>query len=690
MKIRSYHIALFLLITTVVVAFSGHVAHAQANAISSLFNLDLAGFFLAALANLAYYALTVASWFLTVCGTLLNASINLTLHISQLLVTVPAVYTTWALIRDLSSMFFIFALLYAAIMMILGVEKQGFGDLVKNIIIAGVLINFSFFFVSVMIDASNIISLQLYRAIAPGKEYGQDINSLSSLASQAFNDGGISNVFMQALQPQTFYENKGQLSGKDVSMQMLIGGVGGTVVMIIAALSFLVAALAFCIRTGMLLLLLAFSPLWMAGKVIPQIKSEIADPWWNYLYSNLVFMPVYLLLLYVAMRMLLGDNPPDTAISHILNKTGGKTSDGVLGASYFGMILNYVIAIMLINAPLLAAMKVGGSVMGLSKKYSGMLTSKMGSWAKGGAMATGGYAARSTIGRAASIADKHLANTSWGNKLISRDLRAATLGKVASSKFGTKRSYGDTLKEQKDVDKKQHEIERTNEFHANLVESRKPPVIDPATGRPVPPIIDPATGRPMGIASTFDKMSVKEKLALGAKNLKDPNVVKHLKKSDFEAISKSDDYSVDDQKEIMDARRAAFVDAAKNDEADTIKFMLSNMNEDDKKAMSDTRAAAFTEAVNKAALRSSKTLENMVNTMTGKDLMATPEVTRPEVVKYLKNSQLKEMADESIDSTRKTAIGRMIRNWALATTFSGGATHRAKSFIDDPRNSHWL
>lgn len=368
------------IVMLVVVVWAGGVHFAHASWLGDVlvnFALDPV---LKLVGYLAYICLTIASWFLTVCGTLLNASINLTLHIKDLLTVMPAVYSTWGLIRDISSMFLIFMLLYAAIMLILDMEDRvgvSIGGLIKNLIIAGILINFSFFIVSVMVDFSNVISIQFYNAIAPGKEF---IPGHTGFIDQAFNDGGISNVFMQALAPQAAYATNGALRSGDVSMNMIIAGVGGAVVMIFAALSFLVAAFAFVIRTGMLLLLLAFSPLWMAGMVIPKIKSELSDKWWGYLYSSLVFMPVYLLFTYIAMRMLLGDNPPSTAIANTLFHTAQySTNSGISGSAYFGMIMSYVLALLFINAPLYAAMQLGGKTMDWAKKgrgYLGALTDR--------------------------------------------------------------------------------------------------------------------------------------------------------------------------------------------------------------------------------------------------------------------------------------------------------------------------
>lgn len=383
------HSKIITAISTLVVlsfAFLPHAAHASTlgDAFGGLVSFT-SDSIISILSILAYAAMTIASFFLTICGTILNASMNLTLHIKQLLDVMPAVYTVWAVVRDISSMAFIFFLLYAAFILILGIEdRQGLSinKFIKDLVVAGVLINFSFFLVGIAIDMSNVVSLQFYNAIAPGKDFNLENNgtAVKDYISQAFNDGGISNVFMQALSPQSAYSTNGALTNGNTDMNVLLAGIGGTVIMVLAGLSFLVAAGVFIIRTGMLLVLLALSPLWMAGMVIPRIKAEFSDPWMKALMQNLLVMPVYLAFTYIAMRILLGDNPPTTAIAQSMfhiTKTGDNT--GVMGATYIGMIMSYAIAMLFVNFPLYAAAKVGGSAVGWATKgrgYLGQVTQK--------------------------------------------------------------------------------------------------------------------------------------------------------------------------------------------------------------------------------------------------------------------------------------------------------------------------
>ncbi len=69
----------------------------------------------------------------------------------------------WGIVRDICNIFFIFILLYIAFKIILGIKgKADPKGLIVNVIIIGLLINFSLFATRIIIDASNILSRVFY------------------------------------------------------------------------------------------------------------------------------------------------------------------------------------------------------------------------------------------------------------------------------------------------------------------------------------------------------------------------------------------------------------------------------------------------------------------------------------------------------------------------------------------------
>ncbi len=187
-------------------------AHAQT---SSTFINIAAGVLDSMIAGIMNTVLWVMHWFVVFAGAMLNVSINLTLHIKDFVNATQGVYLVWQTIRDISGLFIIFMLLYASFRLILSKEEGGggigsVGNMIKNIVIAGILINFSFFIVSLLIDASNIVSLAIYNGIvgapttqtAPVTNISDQVNAVVTGTS---NSVGLGDIFMSKLELQKAY-----------------------------------------------------------------------------------------------------------------------------------------------------------------------------------------------------------------------------------------------------------------------------------------------------------------------------------------------------------------------------------------------------------------------------------------------------------------------------------------------------
>ena len=535
--------------------------------ITKLFGQGLADLLTTILSWFMNWLLMIASWFLGVSGTLLNVTIQLTLHIKDFVNNTPAVFQVWTAIRDISGLFIIFFLLYAAIMLIIGIEDPHFGSLIKNIVLAGILINFSFFFTGILIDASNIVSTALYHAITPGKPTTEQLlanpkTPLSQEVLNIFSDGGLSNLVMQSLQITSLYDPKNisqdttvtapttqtastiakAASAYSVPVKVVLIGSIGVVIMWMLTFSFLAASLAFIVRMVILIFLLAFSPIWMASYIVPNLK-EYSSKWTKQLKSMLIFMPVYLLLMYAALSIL-----NQSTLFNQANVSKLYTSTSFAVTDLITIAISAAIVIIMINIPLIAAVSIGGTGVAwadkMTKKLSGTVS---------------GFIGRNTAGRAATAIDKRLGNTRLGNSVLGREFRSATIGKAAASKYGSTRSYGDLVKVEKEAATKSQEFKRRDAFNAALADQR-------------PPII----GQPSAMAQAMKGMSEAEKLGLKVDQLTNPKVIQHLSKGDFEAIKKSADISDEDKKKIGDAREKTFKDAVTNKETDTIKNMMKN------------------------------------------------------------------------------------------------------------------
>ena len=402
------------------------------------------------IAIVANFFLGATAWLLSISGLFLSVSVNMTTHIKDIYTGISGIETVWVTVRDISSMLIIFFLLYTSIMTIVGKGSQsGIKELIVKIFMAGVLINFSLFFVRVAIDASNIVSLQFYNAISPR----ETSNNLTS--AKAYYDGGISDIFMNSLQIPKIYGNTNTLKSGDVFATIGFATVGGIIIMLTTAISFLAAAVAFTARTAILLFCMALSPLYFVGEIFPRVKTEVSNKIRDMFVGQLIFMPVYLFLMYIALKVI-----SDPGFMNIFNpKTIQGANTEALGAVSIGVIVQYAIAILFINAPLVAAIKMGG--VGMSWAPGSSDINAVNKWAAG-------FLGRNTIGAAASKVgnSRFMRELSARSPYIGGRVIGGALSKVGGASFGgDKGGYDAKIKADKkafeEMNKKIGTVERS-------------------------------------------------------------------------------------------------------------------------------------------------------------------------------------------------------------------------------------
>ena len=394
-------ISLAALVVLVGVAVPTHFAHANgavdaiSNALLTITNIKQTVVFYIIAAITTFIFHLVGFW-LTMAGGLLNISMNLTLHIKDFVQNTAGVYLVWQSIRDISSLLIIFLLLYTSFRTILGID-QGVNKLIKDIIIAGILINFSFFLVGLMIDASNMVSLSVYNVIAPANATGCTVGastftdcSVGDLFNTSTYDGGLSSIIMQNLNITGVFNTKWMsldiTNAAATQFKIIFTQMVGITMMVLLAISFFVAAIAFIVRLVMLIFILGFSPVWFASWIFPEMKP-LSDKFTKNLKSQLVFMPVYLFLLYAAIRILenikLGSSATITPISTTASAT-------VIAQQTLSLLINSTFVIIMINLPLMGAISVSGLSGGWIDKMASSIKSK-----------TAGFIGRNTLGRGA-------------------------------------------------------------------------------------------------------------------------------------------------------------------------------------------------------------------------------------------------------------------------------------------------
>ncbi len=366
------------------------------------------------IAYLLNILLGITSSLVFVSGLLLSLSVEITTDLSGVFEKIGALKEVWLVIRNISSIFIIFMLLYVSISTILGVGGNGIRELIGKIVIAGLLINFSLFFAKTAIDASNLISLQFYHALVP--KSAQEASLTKSYA------GGLSNVFMNSLKIPTIYKNSGVLKSTSVTASISIATFMGVIMMITAALSFFGASIMFIARTAILVFCMAMSPLYFVSMIFPNTKEE-SEKIMKLFKSQLIFMPTYLFMMYVAMRFI-----SSPGFSSIFNpdKNGVSGGDGeTMLITLAGTVIQYVIALVFINAPLVAAIAAGGT----GAKWSSGMTDSLNGWLKKSPGALGSGAWKATGGWGASkLADKEAFKDFAGKSRFGQIALQATRG----------------------------------------------------------------------------------------------------------------------------------------------------------------------------------------------------------------------------------------------------------------------
>lgn len=366
----------------------------------------------AAAGNLSILALKIASLLTYLSGIILNYVVWYTVvTMKDNMSNAGAIDASWKVIRDICNIAFIFILLYASIETILGVGKN-VKDLIVRIIVVAVLINFSLFFTKFVIDVSNLMAMTFYDAIAPG-------------ALSASFSTGLSNSLMESLKINTIWETLG-FSGTD----LLVVGVMGTIVTLIAAFVFFAISLLLIIRFVVLIFVLILSPIAFIAYILPQAE-KYREQWKDALIGQAFFAPIYFMLTWVVIllsRNLFTTTNGSMASAIIgVNKNGTTTHD----PSSIGILVNFMMLITLLITSLVIAKEWANKVPGGMSKLTNWATATAGSTTLGIA----GRFGRGTIGRAGqAIAENEWLKDKAPNNMVAR-LGLAASRKTAGASF---------------------------------------------------------------------------------------------------------------------------------------------------------------------------------------------------------------------------------------------------------------
>ncbi len=491
--------------------------------------------------------LNIFALFTGIAGYILDRAVDYTIvGMGKHTRDIGAIETGWKVFRDLSNIVIIFVLLVIGIATILqpyqGLENYGAKALLAKLIVVALLINFSLFFTQVIIDSSNLISLQFYNKITEKSVVvgGEDIVIIETVGEK----------YMQAFGLTTLYDGKEifkpeRLSGKNTFLEIFLTSVLGSVVFLVSAFAFLAGAFLLISRFVVLIFLMILAPLAFVGMILPSL-SKHASKWWGALMRYAFFAPAYMILTWFVIEVI---NSDSFGLSIGLNETSSFAS-AITGGN-MAIIFNFIIVIAFIIASVLisnyfgiigsnavikwghAARKfgqgvVGRSTIGLGSKYGGK------AYDRGAAKFAG-----SNLGK---ILRKIPGLKQLGaiGDLTARNVISAGEG----AKFGSGASYAD-------MDKK-YEARRKEiaEVQENLKEKD---AIDVMSDEAKFEKMSPKEQREF--AAIVGKMSIKELEKRGIReNLAYPEIAKNLSTDMYSALDKSEVFTKQQVEAIKDAR----------------------------------------------------------------------------------------------------------------------------------------
>lgn len=342
----------------------------------------------------------------------------------------PFVIQGWGLVRDFCNIFFIFVLLYVAFGTILSIHGFKTKETIINVVIIGLLINFSLFAAQLIIDSSNILARVFYNSNAikittsgancttSGGQGCLDVGQ-----SVAVGDNGeipLSAALVNKVNPQNLIIN----GSKSVKLTDTVSGQQGTAgntssnvgvgafilitllaigVNVVGIIVFLSSGLVFIARVIGLWLAMIFVPLAFFSYAAPGMKDFKMvgwKHWWPETLKLAFLAPIFIFFIYLILQFL------DTGLGLI--DASSKTGTAFVIAT----IVPFIFIMLLLWQAKNIAKELSGTI---GQTITGGVAA-VGGLALGGAALGGAMLGRNIIGRGMSAASKTQDSIHYGNE----------------------------------------------------------------------------------------------------------------------------------------------------------------------------------------------------------------------------------------------------------------------------------
>lgn len=311
-----------------------------------------------------------AIFFLMLFGLLFNFVVDqLVVNMGHFITSSSSsgIQTAWRIVRDLANIGIIGGLIATAIGTILQIANYSANKFLARLIIAALLVNFSYFFAGAIIDSSNYLATQFYTNLICGSAAECSNTTIAGTFQDIVNIQAVQSLQNTGSQvAQSVQTNSPGLMANG-ALKDLLSYVLFLVMILVTIFVFFSAIVLLLGRFVSLVFILITSPIGIAASAIPGVQ-KYAREWWDILFSQAFFAPIYFLMLGFSFTILREFSNTNAFSSIDANNPG---------AADMGTILNFIVAttFMILSLRLARQMsKEGEKYLGDFYKGAGKLT----------------------------------------------------------------------------------------------------------------------------------------------------------------------------------------------------------------------------------------------------------------------------------------------------------------------------
>lgn len=302
----------------------------------------------------------------------------------------------WTQVRDLTNLAFIFILVYVAFSIMLSANTREMSRTLAYVVVVALIINFSFFFTRVVIDAGNILAIQFYNAIETGTvadttdQGGVVVGIVSDWLGPNPNAKDLTASIMNATGVQTilskeafdFATRNGEWVTPVITFSLVYLALG--IALFLLAAVFLIVGIKFMIRIVILWLAIIAAPLALALWTMKGTEKYFKE-WIRALITYTLYPAIFLFIFLIITNF-------SNGISSNAPNVSGANIDAV------GQIISHVlIRLGFIFILLFLALKASATISAMSGSYAQNISRNIG----GRVLSTTGFLGRRTLGAGA-------------------------------------------------------------------------------------------------------------------------------------------------------------------------------------------------------------------------------------------------------------------------------------------------